>query len=118
MNLDIYLVLVHYFLICYKVSIIRIQFTRIIYVSYVFYIQGPLPQNLFWEICKINPLEEQLYKVHEVLDTSIERERFVVSLAGKRVLHVKGFGSCFKDPTAAQELVEARQEQDPVLLLC
>jgi len=49
-------------------------------------------------------------KLPNVLDTVIQREDFVAKdLVGKRVLHVKGFGSSFKDPTPEEDNQEAEQ---------
>lgn len=49
-----------------------------------------------------------------VLDTANDREQFTASLIGKRILHVKGFGSGFKNPTDAQVELEAKQKQEAV----
>jgi len=49
-----------------------------------------------------------------VLDTMRQREHFKESLVGKRVLHVKGFGSGFKDPTASQVALQEKQEEEAI----
>jgi len=47
--------------------------------------------------------------VLDTLDTENERDQFTASLVGKRILHVKGFGSSFKEPSPAQEKLEFEQ---------
>lgn len=46
----------------------------------------------------------------EVLETAAQWSGFLRELSGKRVLHVKGFGSGFKDPTPEQKRTQEDQD--------
>lgn len=52
-----------------------------------------------------------------VLDNRMQRDRFNATLSGKRLLHVKGFGSGFKDANESQVVQENRQSQEAVKAL-
>lgn len=51
----------------------------------------------------------------QILETDAERKQFTADLKGKRVLHVKGFGGGFKDPTEEQKGIEAAQNETALL---
>jgi len=58
-----------------------------------------------------------MQKMMRVLDTADDRNHFKADLAGKRILHVKGFGSGFGYATPTQAELEAKQQREAVVAM-
>lgn len=66
-------------------------------------INGSMPQ------VQVQQIDSHVDGEPVILETEEERRHFTESLRGKKVLHVKGFGSSFKDPTSEQQGIDDHQ---------